>query len=75
LKAIWKFPTRLDRFISSLVVAEHYYDFKNVIHSSIQSQLKELSRELKNNCYTKPVMECNCKPVVESIDQRKVQEV
>jgi len=75
LKAIWKFPTRLDRFISSLVVAEHYYDFKNVIHSSIQSQLKELSRELKNNCYTKPVMECNCKPVVESMDQRKVQEV
>jgi hypothetical protein len=46
-----------------------------VIHSSIQSQLKELTRELRNNYYTKPLTECNCKPVGESVDQCKVHEV
>lgn len=61
-KAIWKFPTRLDRFITSLIVAEHYYEFKNVIHSSIQSQLKELSSEVKNIRYTRPIVSSECEP-------------
>jgi hypothetical protein len=68
LKALWKFPTRLDRFITSLIVAEHYYEFKNEIHSSIQSQLKELTPEFKNTYYTKPITECGCEPVGESIN-------
>lgn len=75
LKALWKFPTRLDRFFSSLIVAEHYYEFKNEIHSSIQSQLKELTPEFKNMCYAKPVMEFNCKPVGESNNQIEVHAV
>ncbi|MGA8833251.1 MAG: DUF4070 domain-containing protein, partial [Desulfomonilaceae bacterium] len=52
-KALWNFPTRFDRFIVSLIVAEHYYDFKNKIHKGIKSQLTELSPELRNNCYNK----------------------
>ena len=69
LKALWNFPTLLVRFNTSLIVAEHYYELKNVIHSSIQSQLKELTPELKNICYKKPIMEYDCKPVRESINQ------
>jgi radical SAM superfamily enzyme YgiQ (UPF0313 family) len=75
LKALWKFPTRLDRFITSLILAEHYYEFKNEIHSSIKSQLKELTPEFKNTYYTKPVTECDCERVGESTDQCEVHAV
>ena len=52
-KALWNFPTRIDRFVVSLITAEHYYDFKDRIDNSVKSQLIELSSELRNNCYTK----------------------
>ena len=52
-KALWKFPTRFDRFLVSLIVAEHYYDFKNNIRRGIKSQLTELSPELRANFYVK----------------------
>jgi radical SAM superfamily enzyme YgiQ (UPF0313 family) len=53
LKALWNFPTRIDRFVVALITAEHYYDFKAKIDNSVKSQLIELSSELRNNCYTK----------------------
>ncbi len=62
-KALWKFPTRFDRFLVSLIVAEHYYDFKNKIRSGIQSQLTELSPELRNNFYVKLKTVPECEPL------------
>ena len=74
-KALWNFPTRIDRFVVSLITAEHYYEFKNEIHSSIKSQLKELTPEFKNTYYTKPVTEYYCERVGESTDQCEVHAV
>jgi radical SAM superfamily enzyme YgiQ (UPF0313 family) len=54
LKALWKYPTRLDRFLSSLIVAEHYYEFRDKIRSGIESQLAELDPVLHTTCYVKP---------------------
>ncbi len=65
-KALWNFPTRVDRFVVSLIVAEHYYDFKDKIHKGIKSQLIELSPELRNNCYTKLKTAPDCEPVLEN---------
>lgn len=65
-KALWKFPTRFDRFIVSLIVAEHYYDFKNKIRSGIKSQLTELSPELRNNCYVKLKIIPECESILEN---------
>jgi len=65
-KALWNFPTRFDRFITSFVLAEHYYDFRDKIHKGIKSQLMELSPELRNNCYTKLKTIPDCEPDLEN---------
>ena len=64
-KALWKFPTRFDRFLVSLIVAEHYYDFKNNIRRGIKSQLTELSPELRANFYVKLKTIPECEPLLQ----------
>ncbi|MFH0960009.1 MAG: B12-binding domain-containing radical SAM protein [Pseudomonadota bacterium] len=54
LNALCNFPTRLDRFLASLVVAEHYYEFREKIRAGIESQLAELDPALNTTCYVKP---------------------
>jgi radical SAM superfamily enzyme YgiQ (UPF0313 family) len=65
-KALWNFPTRIDRFVVSLITAEHYYDFRDKIHQSIQTQLKELDPDLRRNCYTKSKINPDCSPTFEN---------
>lgn len=62
-KALLKFPSRFDRFIVSLIVAEHYYDFKNQIRTGINSQLMELSPELRTNFYSRIEVSPDCDPL------------
>lgn len=59
-KALWNFPTRIDRFMTQFVLAEHYYDFRNEIHSVIKSQLKDLAPELKSNYYDRSKKVSTC---------------
>jgi radical SAM superfamily enzyme YgiQ (UPF0313 family) len=54
LSALWNFPERVDRFLSSFVVAEHYYEFRDKIRSGIESQLAEIDPGLHTICYVKP---------------------
>lgn len=43
--ALWRFPDRLDRFITALVVAEHYYEFRLSLISNLSCQMEKLSEE------------------------------
>jgi hypothetical protein len=54
ISALWNFPERVDRFLSSFVVAEHYYEFRDNIRSGIESQLAQLVPALHRTCYVKP---------------------
>ncbi len=50
-KALWRFPDRLDRFITALVVAEHYYEFRQSLISNLTTQMEKLSNEERTRFY------------------------
>lgn len=55
LRAIWLFPDRLDRFVTALVVAEHYYEFRQSLISNLNSQLEKLTEEEKNQFFVSQI--------------------
>ncbi|MGD9818957.1 MAG: B12-binding domain-containing radical SAM protein [Desulfomonilaceae bacterium] len=54
-KAIWRFPDRFDRFVTALVVAEHYYEFRQTLISNLSTQMEKLSNEEKNQFYIQEI--------------------
>ncbi len=52
-KALWRFPDRIDRFVTALVVAEHYYDFRQALTSNLTLQMEKLSETEKTAFYSK----------------------
>lgn len=54
-KALWRFPDRLDRFITALVVAEHYYEFRQSLISNLSMQMQKLTDEERQRFYVQEI--------------------
>lgn len=52
-KALWLFPDRIDRFVTALVVAEHYYDFRKMLISNLTLQMEKLSEDERTSFFKK----------------------